>query len=140
MIHPSLNVPDHVLRALDRCEPWRGYVDPQGYGRLRRKGRTLYAHRFVYERFYGPLDPGQRVYRTCENRSCVNPLHLSTERPESRAPQRPASAKLTPRKVRNIRKVWSQPGRPTQAELAGRYGVSRSCISLVVRDVSWSDV
>ena len=49
-------------------------------------------------------------------------------------------AKLNARRVREIREAWAATPRPTQAELAQRYGMSRSAISLVVRGVTWPDV
>jgi hypothetical protein len=94
----------------------------------------------AYETFRGKLKPGERVYRRCGNRACVNYFHLTTERPERAKRRRPGTTKLTRTKVRNIRKAWARADRPTQQELADKYEVDRSTISLVVRRKTWADV
>lgn len=105
------------------------------------RGKSRYAHRVAFEFFWRKLEPGERVYRTCGRRDCVNYLHLTAEKPERKGKrQRPGTTKLTPAKVRNVRRAYAEPGGPTQAELARKYGVSRSCISCVVRGVTWPDV
>ena len=135
---------DQPSRAsADRCLLWRRAFDAEGYPRLRIGGKQRYAHRFLFEILYRPLEDGERVYRTCGRRSCVSAKHLTTKpTPPKRDRGRPASTKLTRRKVQNIRKAWALPEdeRPTQQELAQKYSVSRSCISLVVRKATWSDV
>lgn len=147
-LHPALqHCSRSVRRLLDACTLWRGTVDAQGYPRQKVKGVSKYAHRVLFELVYRKLRPGERVYRTCRNQRCVNALHLTTERPEPVGAargerRRPGTAKLTPCRVRNVRAAWAlaQGERPTQQELAKKYGVSRSCISLIVRGVTWSDV
>lgn len=122
-------------------------LDAQGYPREKVNGKSRYAHRVAFEFFWRKLEPGERVYRTCRNKACLNYFHLTTEKPEpagatKRRQHRPGTTKLTKRKVRNIRKAWALPRaeRPTQTTLAKKYGVSRSCISLVVRHITWPDV
>lgn len=138
--HPALqDLPRDLHQHLNECKPWRGAIDAQGYPRQKVLGQSVYIHRRVYEEFWGRLEPGERVYRTCGRRECVNGYHVTTEQPE-RKRWRPGTTKLSVQQVRAIRKAWAQPGRPTQAELAAKYGVSRSCISLVVRGMTWPHV
>lgn len=133
--------PPPELDPEHECALWEGYVDAQGYPRRRVAGRTVYAHRHEWERWHGELKPGQRVYRVCGQRDCVAIRHMTLERPSPRRkPKRPASAKLSPKKVRAIRAAWREPDRPTQRELAKKYRVSRSAISLVLRGETWRDV
>lgn len=130
-----------TLRIVDACKEWGGTHDAKGYPRAKWGGRSEYVHRGVFEGFHRPLKPGERVYRVCGNRRCVNALHLVTTRPAPKGKRRrPASAKLNPRKVREIRTAWARPDRPTQMTLAKKYGVTRTAISHVVRRVTWSDV
>lgn len=59
------------------CWLWAGYLKPNGYASisLDRKHK-VYAHRYVYERFRGPIPDGLQLDHLCRVRSCVNPWHL----------------------------------------------------------------
>ncbi len=143
MISPYLiyKLPRDIARIADACKPWTGTYDAQGYPRYKTGGKSRYVHRAEYEYFHGRLKPGERVYRVCGDRRCINAMHLVTTKPApKRKRRRPGTAKLTARRVREIRAAWAGRDRPTQQALAKKYGVSRSAISLVVRGVTWTDV
>lgn len=86
------NLRDHLGPfTLHGCVPWEGYIDPEGYGRSKVGGRSLYAHRLVYEFLNGPIPPGYQVGhlcadrgraltgcagKSCHHRRCVSPDHL----------------------------------------------------------------
>lgn len=62
------------------CWLWLGHKNRRGYGtfyvsRLTFKGH-LKAHRWVYERFVGPISDGLEIDHLCCVSSCVNPEHL----------------------------------------------------------------
>lgn len=64
------------VEETEGCWNWTGATTRDGYGRFRVDGREIMAARFAYEEEYGPLDPGLRIGRACENPACVRPDHL----------------------------------------------------------------
>lgn len=57
---------------MSECINWTGWLDPQGYGRI----KTRMAHRVIYERQYGPLPAELVIDHLCRNPSCVNTAHM----------------------------------------------------------------
>lgn len=71
------------------CWRWLRAPMADGYGRVYHNGKTVKAHRYVYEQIRGPIadgldldhvchntDPACPGGRTCIHRRCVNPDHL----------------------------------------------------------------
>jgi len=103
------------------CIIWWGRIDPDGYGRV---PGGYSAHRVVYESSVGPIPEGHEIDHLCNNRACVNPLHLEPvthEENTRRAKERRGYCQwgheltadntyVTPKGYRNCRECirWSQ--------------------------------
>jgi hypothetical protein len=137
------------------CWVWTASIC-QGYGKFSVKQVPIYAHRWAYEWFVGPLpeyvstDPMRmELHHICGRKACVNPAHLQlTARGNhldchdhalhgSKGEASP-QAKLTEDQVLEIR-ARSAFG-DSRRELALRFSVDSSTISRIVRRVNWKHI
>ena len=75
--HPAL--PGHFWNKISinhqGCWIWLGARDKQGYGRLARKGKNHYVHRYVWKTLVGELT-AESLDHLCRTQPCCNPHHL----------------------------------------------------------------
>lgn len=125
----------------DKCWPWKGCVS-RGYGYIRderstdgSKVRNILAHRFAYERAFGPVPDGMFVLHQCNNPLCVNPAHLRIGnhkdnmddlKKSGRALGRPKRSSLTPQQVATAKKMLAKGY--TQKDVAQKIGVHRTTV------------
>lgn len=78
---------EKFMRKVEKSEDghwyWKGHCDRQGYGRFSLKVdgkyKTVGAHRWIFEHFVRPLEPGESIDHLndiCGVRNCVNIEHL----------------------------------------------------------------
>lgn len=60
----------------DGCWGWIGPSHRLGYGRLSINRKTVWAHRYSYELFVGPIPAGMEIDHLCRTPACTNPDHL----------------------------------------------------------------
>lgn len=83
------------------CWIWQGGVSPDGYGKVKRFGKTIRAHRLFYEHYKGKIPQGLWVLHNCDEPRCVNPEHLwlgtqkDNEADKDRKGRRPPSPSIT---------------------------------------------
>jgi hypothetical protein len=58
------------------CWFWRATRTRDGYGTFYFYGRSLSAHRWLYQQLIGPVPDGLVLDHLCRIRHCVNPQHL----------------------------------------------------------------
>src|SRR5687768_1716284 len=58
------------------CLQWTGHIHDDGYGCANAGGKPDRAHRVAWRLKRGPIPPGRCVLHTCDDRTCVEPLHL----------------------------------------------------------------
>lgn len=138
----------NLKRTSSGCLEWQGYRDGKGYGKIRVDSSTVDRTHRVSLRLSGtPVEKGDFVLHACDNPPCCNPEHLSVGTVHdnirdmiSKGRQRGAngssngSAKLTERKVRNIREKYSH---LPVSELSRRYSVSPTTIRKILTGKTW---
>ena len=70
---------DDECRCVPGCDcwVWEGALDDHGYARFKLRGKTLLVHRYVYQHYFGDLDPDLTIDHLCDrHRNCVNPAHF----------------------------------------------------------------
>lgn len=137
----------------DACWPWVAEISRYGYGvfaigsRAKATFRKARAHRIAYQLANG-VDPVDLcVMHSCDNRRCCNPAHLSLGASKENTQDRHSKgrsasgeavglAKLTEQEVRDIRTNYAL-CRVTQKQLAERYSVDQTLISMIVLNKIW---
>lgn len=128
------------VRGVDECWPWIGGSLVRGYGTIRHGGRSVYAHRRMYEVAHGvELSPKELICHKCDNPICVNPAHLfkgshkdnSVDMIKKGRGAGHFARHTTDEQVRQTRELWAT-GAYTQKELAGMMGVTPSVVSRLV--------
>jgi hypothetical protein len=148
----TLSVMDRFLPNIDRsgdCWLWLGKVDKDGYGVFYANGGDFRAHRVAYE-FAFDVAPGDHfVCHRCDNPKCVRPEHLFLGTSQENTADRHAKrrdarghrvgvAKLTHDDVVQI-KAALRAGE-TQCDLAKRFGVRQTNISMIATGQTWRHV
>lgn len=95
--------------GLNACWPFLGNITYAGYGHIRRGHRkTVKAHRWAYEHFYGNLDEKLLIRHACDNRRCCNPLHLKTGKHKDNMKDMAERERCVKYPVSQMKRLYSQ--------------------------------
>jgi len=142
---------NHIIKV-GTCWLWIGATYPNGYGRVRYKGKMCQTHRLAYEFEYGLIPDGMLICHQCDNRLCINPNHLflgtyldnnqdmiKKGRGIYFKGEQSGNHKLTEKYVNEIRKKYMSDNY-TQRQLVKEYDVSSHAISCIVRYKTWKHI
>lgn len=131
------------------CLEWTRSCDKDGYGYIWTDIKLRRVHQVAYERKHGPIPKGKWVLHHCDNPKCGNPDHLFLGDNKSNVADKVAKgrhafgerngrANLTEADIRQIRRDYALGER--QVDLAKRFGVHQTHISLIVTRKEWAHV
>ena len=138
------------FKRSDGCWLWTAALSNRGYGNFSVKGTTIYAHRFSYETYVGPIPDDMCILHRCDVKRCVNPEHLFVgtildnirdmdAKGRRVIPDRSGAhngrSKITEEDVRHIRNS------PLSGAILGKqYGVHQVTIDRIKTRVLWSHI
>lgn len=62
--------------SVSKCWIWEASRSWSEYGKFWCKGRTWFAHRWIYVYYFGEIAKGLEIDHLCKTKLCVNPTHL----------------------------------------------------------------
>ena len=127
------------------CWNWIG-AKCQGYGVFKGSlSKNIYAHRFAYQYFNGPLDPNLEICHECNNKSCVNYNHLRQDTHSSNTIDKvkiknQSNQKLNVEQVIEIKKALKNYYHGQCKDISILYNVQLAAISKIKNGDRWSHI
>lgn len=128
-----------ILDGEDACWEWIGKKLRGGYGCKQFGGRTVLAHRWVFQLFHGWLPQHAVLNHLCRNRCCVNPKHLEVTTTAGNV-RHGRGTKLTAAQAAEIKMALLTVKWGERILIAERYGVSVGLITDIKYGRAWADI
>lgn len=137
-------------RVASGCLEWRGFILPNGYGRISHHNRLIYVHRAAWMTENGTIPEGMLVCHHCDNRKCIEPSHLFVGTPADNmadmnrkgrgrsVPQIGTSNKSAKLSEEQVNLIKAAPG--TLKEIAAAFPVSFSTVARIRSGRLWRHV
>ena len=134
--------------STSQCTIWHKAIDRDGYGVAVMDGKKISAHRKAWIEAYGPIPDGMIVMHVCDNPPCYSADHLilGTQQQnvadairknrwmtQRRVEANTAKRKITDEDIVKMKALYSSGH--TQTSIARQYGVDRTYVSRIVRNV-----
>ena len=140
----KINLPDDL--NINDCWEWVGGKKKSGYGQIHINGTTIGSHRLMYECYNGPIKDGLFACHECDNKSCVNPFHITpgtlqhnmddaVKRNRMATGEDHGMSKLTEIEVKDILDQLILG--VTQYDLAELYNIDQTNISCIAQGKNW---
>jgi hypothetical protein len=135
----------YVVDEKTGCWQWIACFEKAGYGGFRVGSKMLRAHRFSYEYFNGPLNSNLEICHNCNNKGCVNPIHLRQDTKSSNTidkiyKKNHCNQVLSVEEVIEIKKSQKNYYRGQNLDLAHFYKVNPCTISSIKTGRMWNYV
>ena len=132
------------VKKTDSCWMWNGAKNRSGYGKLSfKKYTTDPAHRVAYKLFNGEIPDNLLVMHNCDQRLCVNPVHLAIgshiENMIDMVEKNRQSSKLKPLEVIKIRNMVEKEGIP-QTKICELFNLSSGNVSSIINRRIWKHI
>lgn len=131
-------------KSVGTCLIWMGAVNSDGYPRLYVDGNcNVKGHRLVYQLAKRKPPKGHVIRHMCDNPLCLNPAHLvsgthAQNMKDRDSGGRHGAAKVTPRQVRRIRKMYAEG--ILQKQISEKFSISPKTVSSIINRSHWKHV
>lgn len=143
-------IPHIKIDVITGCWNWSGYREKNGYSRLKVFGIRTLVHRASYTAFKGNISKGLCILHSCDNRSCINPCHLTegthkenstdmTSKGRQAFGAKNGNSSLTEEDVFSIRKLLKETNK-THKQISRMFCVTESVISHIKNKRTWKHV
>jgi len=133
----------------DTCWLFNGSKSRAGYGTIKHNTKVYFAHRFIYETFFGPIEKELVCCHKCDVRNCINPAHIfigtrTDNQNDMKKKGRQArgsnngTSKLVESDILIIKKLYADGMH--QKDIAKNYSVSQTVISKIIIGKTWTHV
>lgn len=110
------------------CIEWTGSLNTDQYGQILVGQNVLRTHRLSFEICVGPIPRFMHVLHKCDNRPCINPLHLflgtNLDNIADRIAKRRTNRPAKPIRSRANRKSRDNPNNVTHSIPGGRFALA----------------